>query len=682
MIILVKTPTVTFSLDINTADKVEVLIKKICERTSYSEFQFQLSFAGETLDYSTDIASYGIRKENTIHLQLIKELTFDVEYKTAIIKVTVPNSADLKILNLKSHICSVLKTNEPNIYSLPLVLSQGGKVFTDQELVHKVVKRMETLVFEQKSSGSGEGESSPDTQNLIPMINNEDILAHFAESAISNDVEIVFCFDTTTSMNAVIVEVRKKLLETVNRLMSEIPSIKIGVMALGDFCEERPLYILDLTNDVKKIVSFINAVKSTSGGDEPECYEYALHKAKFLSWSSYTTKAFVMIGDSPPHPPYYTPHHLNWVREADDLEALGVKIYGIVAIHEKYRYFYQTISERTGGLCILFSRFDLITEMFLAICFREASSAKYEQYKKEVKEKGGEGLDDIFADLDKPNFELTDAAATESSSVAPTEETTIPETSSTTTTETAATEKVEEEKPKTKEAAVKIAKKYGYISNYPDKSEEWCNFLDDDVKKTHSFAPGFFGGKYKAVKKASSYTPPIIGMVIGARHIGFHSFMKTLILKTLKVETHLYFNDYRLDTLKSIPFGSLFIATFSVVSKESFDQATEKIELVQKEHPTVQIYLLGLQSDLRKGTTTTSSVKPSPDTTSNEKESVTVSDSTTTTNTTTVTLVEKSDIDLLIRNKNLLGYSECSINDPSSITSLEKKILKLYEQNK
>ncbi|KAK5577229.1 hypothetical protein RB653_002169 [Dictyostelium firmibasis] len=669
MIILVKTSTVTFSLDVNPSDKVEVLIKKVCERTSMSEYQFNLVFAGEPMDVQATIASHGIKKEGTIHLQTIKELTFDVEYGTVVLKVTIPNKSGLTILELKSHICSVLAANQPDIYSQPLTLSQSGKTFTDKELVHSVVKRMETLILEKKSSsGSGSGSGTEDngvqdSQNVIPIINKEEILSHFIGNSISNDVEIVFCFDTTTSMNAVIVEVRKKLMETVTNLMKEIPLIRIGVIAMGDFCEERPLYILDLTTDVEKIVNFINGVKETSGGDEPECYEYALHKAKFLSWSSHTSKALVMIGDSPPHPPYYTNHHLNWVRECDDLEALGVKIYGIVAIHEKYRYFYQTISERTGGLCILFSRFELITEMFLAICMREASSAKYEQYKKEAKERGAEGLDLIFNDLDKPNFDVTTTATALESTDKPEEDSNninTPEenasSSNTTTTTTVTTKKVESNEP------IKLPKHYGVLNSNFDKNEDWCNFIDDDQSKVETFTKPMFGSRYKASSKASKYKIPVLGLVIGNQHIGFKTFQKKLILKTLKDETRLYLNDYRLDSLYSIPFNSLFIATFSVGDVESFNVLSDKIDKLQKQFTNTPIYLLGLQSDIKNTTTASASTNDSAST-----------ESPTSTNSTPV---DKNDIDNLLRNKNLLGYSECSINNP---TGLEKKILKLFE---
>jgi hypothetical protein len=64
----------------------------------------------------------------------------------------------------------------------------------------------------------------------------EDLLNSFAKDATSSNVEIVFSFDTTGSMAACLALVRKKVSETVWRLMKDIPNIRIGIIAHGDYC--------------------------------------------------------------------------------------------------------------------------------------------------------------------------------------------------------------------------------------------------------------------------------------------------------------------------------------------------------------------------------------------------------------------------------------------------------------
>ncbi len=72
---------------------------------------------------------------------------------------------------------------------------------------------------------------------------------------------------------------------------------------------------MDFSNDADQLCKFVGAVKKTSGGDEPECYELVLQDAKSLSWTSHlsnsdektttdkveTMKALVIIGDEVPH---------------------------------------------------------------------------------------------------------------------------------------------------------------------------------------------------------------------------------------------------------------------------------------------------------------------------------------------------------------------------------------------
>jgi len=163
----------------------------------------------------------------------------------------------------------------------------------------------------------------------------------------SNSVEIVFSFDTTGSMSACLAQVRAKVSETVSRLMKDIPSIRIGIIAHGDFCDgKNAISVLDLSDDVKRICNFVNTVASTSGGDAPEAYELVLRDSKSLSWSEKASKALVMIGDEVPHPPSYTTSKINWFDELDALSDMGVKIYGVRALNSVHSApFYEELSE-------------------------------------------------------------------------------------------------------------------------------------------------------------------------------------------------------------------------------------------------------------------------------------------------------------------------------------------------
>lgn len=68
-------------------------------------------------------------------------------------------------------------------------------------------------------------------------------------------------------------QVRQKLRECCTRLIQDIPNIRIGLVAHGDYCDAKSSYVLrmiDLTSDVQALVDFASSVPSTGGGDAPE----------------------------------------------------------------------------------------------------------------------------------------------------------------------------------------------------------------------------------------------------------------------------------------------------------------------------------------------------------------------------------------------------------------------------
>ncbi|KAH3761121.1 Ras GTPase [Pelomyxa schiedti] len=235
------------------------------------------------------------------------------------------------------------------------------------------------------------------------------LLNSFADS--SKVIDILFCFDTTGSMYSVLQQVRDTIEQACERLVKEIKGIRIAIMAIGDYCDGVTNYVteyIDLSNDAKKLSKFVREVKATSGGDTPEAYEWGLRQARSLSWRPDSSKALVMIADSPPHPPSYTKEKIWWKTEADKLAQIGVKIYGVQAMpNPQYRSFFEELARRTGGLYVPFSNFNLITEMFLAVCYREANKAKLEKFAAEMKADGkmNEAMTQMIDTLSQPDME-------------------------------------------------------------------------------------------------------------------------------------------------------------------------------------------------------------------------------------------------------------------------------------
>lgn len=56
------------------------------------------------------------------------------------------------------------------------------------------------------------------------------------------------------------------------RLLRDIPNIRIGVLAHGDYCDYRNYVVREqeLTSRVEALTKFVEDVPSTGGGDMPE----------------------------------------------------------------------------------------------------------------------------------------------------------------------------------------------------------------------------------------------------------------------------------------------------------------------------------------------------------------------------------------------------------------------------
>jgi hypothetical protein len=224
---------------------------------------------------------------------------------------------------------------------------------------------------------------------------------------MASNVEVVFSFDTTGSMYPCLTQVRRKIKETVTRLMNEIPLIRIGIIAHGDYCDEHSTYVtkkLNLCGDVNAICHFVQNVKATCGGDAPECYELVLHEAQSLSWSNSDSKSLVLIGDDIPHPPAQNPKKLNWRQEVDKLTAKGIVVYGVQALNRPHATpFYKELAEKSGGFHLNLDQFSYITDLFFAVCYQQSSNEQLQAYEQEVLEQGrmSRGLNQIFNSMMK-----------------------------------------------------------------------------------------------------------------------------------------------------------------------------------------------------------------------------------------------------------------------------------------
>lgn len=208
----------------------------------------------------------------------------------------------------------------------------------------------------------------------------------------TESIDLIFSFDTTGSMYPCLTQVRRRVSETVKRLFRDIPNIRIGIIAHGDYCDApNTLKKFDLSTDQEAICRFVNTVPPTHGGDMPECYELVLHEARTFSWTSGKNKALVMIGDDVPHGPHERQNtkHLDWRNELGLLMESNIHVYAVQALARRHATsFYQQVARDTGGYHLELNQFADVVNLLLAICYKQQGGDQLYQFEQEIQKDG------------------------------------------------------------------------------------------------------------------------------------------------------------------------------------------------------------------------------------------------------------------------------------------------------
>lgn len=201
-------------------------------------------------------------------------------------------------------------------------------------------------------------------------------------------IDVVISFDTTGSMYPCLTQVRRNVTSLVARLFKDIPSIRIGVISHGDYCDgKRAITTYDLTTDKAGLVNFINNVPATNGGDAPECYELVLHQARSFTWKSTSNKVLVLIGDDVPHGPSYhgNTKRLDWRNELQLLLQAGINVYAVQALNRSHATkFYEEVAKTTGGFHLNLDQFSDVNDLIMAVCYKQDGN-KLEVFQEELK---------------------------------------------------------------------------------------------------------------------------------------------------------------------------------------------------------------------------------------------------------------------------------------------------------
>jgi len=204
--------------------------------------------------------------------------------------------------------------------------------------------------------------------------------------------EICFSFDTTGSMAGYLFEVRRKIEEMVRELFSKISSLRVSIIAHGDWCDRSSSYVLkyiDFTSNEQELIQFVRDVGRTRGGGRYACYELVLFTAAHtLSWTpNARSKALVVIGDAFPHEPDFSLNtdNIDWRVESDILKQQGCAVYSIFCGRPIAKPFFQEISRKTFGTFLELSNMKNMVHLFVALCLKTSDDEQlFEDYKNQI----------------------------------------------------------------------------------------------------------------------------------------------------------------------------------------------------------------------------------------------------------------------------------------------------------
>ncbi len=181
-------------------------------------------------------------------------------------------------------------------------------------------------------------------------------------------LDMVIAFDTTGSMSSYIKQVKDHVTKLIPSLFNDNPNLKLSIVAFGDYCDMKSkdnfgkaYQVLNLTNDIKKITSFIKEAKNTVGGDSDEFYELVIKKiTEETEWRDNSNRLVLLIGDCRPHELGYSydiiiqNNKIDWKEEAKKAAKLNIQ-FDTLTIDKSNSGWYKELSKITNGQSLPFN---------------------------------------------------------------------------------------------------------------------------------------------------------------------------------------------------------------------------------------------------------------------------------------------------------------------------------------
>jgi hypothetical protein len=143
----------------------------------------------------------------------------------------------------------------------------------------------------------------------LVLFSGQSVIAAGRPVKVKPKVEVVFCLDTTGSMDGLIEGAKQKIWGIANQIVKgkPTPDLRIGLVAYRDEGDEYVTKVYSLDSDLDTVFENLMSFEALGGGDGPEHVNKALYDSVHkIQWSKdkSTLKIIFLVGDAPPHMDY------------------------------------------------------------------------------------------------------------------------------------------------------------------------------------------------------------------------------------------------------------------------------------------------------------------------------------------------------------------------------------------
>ncbi len=152
---------------------------------------------------------------------------------------------------------------------------------------------------------SGGSQKSFEVQSLEqgnPLAGGSENFGKMISRLKHDGLDIVITFDSSGSMGGEIEQVKGRIERIGSVLLELIPKARISICTYRDHGDVYLVKGLPLTNDLNKIVDYLEGIDASGGGDKPEAVHQGLQWAITKNdFSLRARKVILLFGDAPPH---------------------------------------------------------------------------------------------------------------------------------------------------------------------------------------------------------------------------------------------------------------------------------------------------------------------------------------------------------------------------------------------